>query len=421
MEDDDLMLCSIAVLFLHEEEKRRVRARKRQRKPRSCWVKPWVKRRKELGHFHTLLVELTLEDPPTFRNYSRVDVDMFEELLERLEPRLSRRKQNWREPISAGERLAVTLRFLASGDSYHSLAYNFRIPHNTISLIVPDTCRAIYEEYADEVLPCPTTTADWEIIAQGFSSKWQFHNCLGALDGKHVAIQCPKKTGSLYYNYKGFFSLVLMALVDADYNFVYVDIGTPGASSDGGVFNKCSLRKKIDAASMGFPGKKSLPGDPEPLPHFIVADDAFPLRDWLMKPFPTRQMTKEERIFNYRLSRARRVVENAFGILSHRFRVLMKPMLLRPDNAVVVTMACCVLHNLIRKTRPQCIYSLADREDPTTHRVIPGEWRQQPRTLTALENLRGNNMTKAAKAQRAYLMQYYSSDAGRVPWQDNMI
>ena len=137
--DEDLIYCSIAVLLLHENEKLRQTGqapKAKNRQKRSCWVRPWIKRRRELGHFDTLLVELSLEDPPSFRNYSRVDVDMFAELLERLEPRLRRRNQNWRKPISPGERLAVTLSYLATGDSYHSLAYNFRIPHNTISQIV---------------------------------------------------------------------------------------------------------------------------------------------------------------------------------------------------------------------------------------------------------------------------------------------
>ena len=76
-------------------------------------------------------------------------------------------------------------------------------------------------------MTCPATAAEWKRIAQGYSDKWNFHNCLGALDGKHVAIEKPKHSGSLYYNYKGFNSLVLMALVDANYNFLYVDIGEP--------------------------------------------------------------------------------------------------------------------------------------------------------------------------------------------------
>jgi hypothetical protein len=90
------------------------------------------------------------------------------------------------------------------------------------------------------------------------------------------------------------------------------------SSSDGGVFGQTTLCNALEDGSIGLPPPQALPGDNNPLPFFIVGDDAFPMRSWLQKPYPQRLMTREERIFNYRLSRARRVVENAFGILSHR-------------------------------------------------------------------------------------------------------
>jgi hypothetical protein len=69
------------------------------------------------------------------------------------------------------------------------------------------------------VIQCPTTTEEWTAIAEQFEKRWQFPHCCGALDGKHVAVTYPWNTGSMYRNYKGFFSIVIMALVDADYNF----------------------------------------------------------------------------------------------------------------------------------------------------------------------------------------------------------
>ena len=79
---------------------------------------------------------------------------------------------------------------------------------------------------------------DWNKIEQKFNTKWNFPNCIGALDGKHIAIVAPWNSGSLYFNYKGTFSLALMALVDADYKFIYVDIGDYGSNADGSVFKK---------------------------------------------------------------------------------------------------------------------------------------------------------------------------------------
>ena len=154
--------------------------------------------------------------------------------------------------------------------------------------------------------------------------------------------------------------------------------------------------------------------------YHIVADDAFPLRLWLMKPYPMRNLTLNERMFNYRLSRARRVVENAFGILSHRFRCLLTCMLQWPENVRTVVFACCLLHNYIRKKHPSGVTSLVDREDPESHQWIPGRWHTTG-GLRSLETMRGNNTTQAAKEQRNLLQSFYCSPFGSLPWQHQVI
>ena len=121
-------------------------------------------------------------------------------------------------------KLAITVRFLASGDKYPSLMYSFRVARNTISVVIPEVCQAIVQEYKAEVITCPTSPEEWTPIAEVFRDRWNVPHAMGALDGKHVAIRKPAKSGSLYYNYKGFFSVVLMALVDGEYKFRWVDI-----------------------------------------------------------------------------------------------------------------------------------------------------------------------------------------------------
>ena len=148
----------------------------------------------------------------------------------------------YRKALDPGLKLALTLRYLASGDNYHSVMYGFRVPHNTISLVVRDVCEAIFQEYSEEVLSCPTTPEEWRPLAEEFKNRWQFPHVVGAIDGKHVAIRCPKNAGSLYYNYKGFHSIVLLALVDADYQFTWVDVGSNGSASDAQIFNQTELR-----------------------------------------------------------------------------------------------------------------------------------------------------------------------------------
>lgn len=203
----------------------------------------------------------------------------------------------------------------------------------------------------------PNTRKEWENIANQYEEKWNFPNCIAAMDGKHIAIKCPIKSGSMYYNYKQFFSIVLFALVDADYRFIYVDVGCNGRISDGGVFANSSIFKALEDKSLDIPFGKPLPRREDPLPYFIVGDEAFPLKTYLMKPYPSRQLDLSKRIFNYRLSRARRVVENIFGILASRLRVFKSTIDMEPERAQKIVLACCALHNYLRtKTIQSKVY-----------------------------------------------------------------
>ena len=186
---------------------------------------------------------------------------------------------------------------------------------------------------------CPTDTEDWEKIEERFRNRWNVPNAVGALDGKHIAIKKPKKSGSEYFNYKGYFSVVLLALVDADYKFLWVNVGASGSSSE--IFNCSKLKRIIENGTLGLPPPEPLgPGGPD-LHYFLLGDDAFALMPWLVKPYSRRQLTREERISNYRISRGRRVVENTFGIL-----VILEWLLYLGNHCSRLCCGClCRLHN----------------------------------------------------------------------------
>ena len=189
---------------------------RRNRRTKRFWVRPWLsaRRRLELGHYHRLMRELNVEDNISFFNYLRMQPAMFDEILKRVGPRIQKKDTNLRKFLDPGLKLAITIRHLASGDKYRTLQYDFRVARNTICIIIPEVCRAIFLEYKNELIPCPSSPEEWNPIAEEFQRKWNLPHACGALDGKHVAIRRPARTGSLYHNYKGFFSLVLMALVD---------------------------------------------------------------------------------------------------------------------------------------------------------------------------------------------------------------
>lgn len=193
----------------------------------------------------------------------------------------------------------------------------------------------------------PGNVSEWRKVAEGFLTRYDFPNVLGCIDGKHIRIQCPEDSGSQFLNYKNYFSIVLMAVVDSNANFLYIDVGSNSRNSDGGVWNECSLRAAIDSDSLDIPAAANLPGDSENMPFVFLADEAFPLRPYLLKPYPCRALTPEKQRFNYRLSRARQVVERAFGLLAQKFRIFRGTIWLAPEKCDSIVKATCVLHNWI--------------------------------------------------------------------------
>lgn len=203
-------------------------------------------------------------------------------------------------------------------------------------------------------MPFPKTSQEWKEIAMTFFQKWNYPHCLGAMDGKHVVISAPNNSGSLYYNYKHSFSLVLMALVDANYRFIFVDIGAYGKQSDGGIFAASSFGKALcTPASLHVPDDDVIRGaeDLGPMPYVIVADEAFPLQRHIMRPYPGKNTTMEQDAYNYRHCRARRVVENAFGILAQKWRVYHSKIAVKPESVIKIVQATTMLHNMMQQQR----------------------------------------------------------------------
>ncbi|KAM3850458.1 uncharacterized protein ACN63O_019638 [Diretmus argenteus] len=283
-------------------------------------------------------MELRL-DAGHFQQYFRMNPGQFDELLGKVGDRIRRLDTNYREAIRPAERLAICLR---------TIAFNYRVGFCTVGRIVKDVAAAIWECLVNEVMPAPTQE-DWRAIAEGFRH-WNFPNCIGSIDGKHVVIKAPTNSSSLYYNYKGTFSIVLLAVVDAEYRFRVVDVGGYGRTSDGGSLFNSAFGEGLRNGTLDLPQDSIIPGAEHrgPLPYVFVADEAFPLRRDLMRPFPGANISRPQRLFNYRLSRARLVVEDAFGILSSQRRMYRRVIGTSPETAELCVRATCVLHNFLR-------------------------------------------------------------------------
>ncbi|XP_076545680.1 uncharacterized protein LOC143305535 [Osmia lignaria lignaria] len=317
----------------------------------------------------------------------------FEWLIKLIGPKIKRNDTHWRKAISVQERLAVTIRFLETGDSFTSLQYLSKISKQLISTIVPEVCEALIEGIKENI-QIPNTSEAWLEVAKVYNNRWNFPHCLGALD------------------------------VDADYNFLYVDAGGQGRISDGGIFKNCSLYKKLQNNELNLLQAEPLDGRHREVPYFFIGDEAFSLTSTLMKPFSgIHRKGSFQRIFNYRLSCARRVVENVFGIASAIFQILRKPLLLEPEKATLIVLTVAHLHNFLRKSSTSCrLYTPHEIFDTEREgQFVPGTYRSiasEPMySLLSLNRIPRRPSTDATQI-REELADFFLNE-GSILWQDN--
>nr|CAH7745550.1 unnamed protein product [Callosobruchus chinensis] len=375
-------------------------------KQKRIWVRKWIDDRDKTGGSALLLTQLRTEDPKEYKLALRMTPKNFDDLLMLLSGSIQRQDTFMGDALPAKVKLEITLTFLASGMSFRNLSHFYRVSIPSISNLIPEVCWAIHESLKTQI-KIPDGEDEWKIIENGFNTRWNFPSCYGAIDGKHVNIKAPPKSGSEFYNYKKTNSIVLMAIADHNYCFTYIDVGANGSASDGGVFKNSSIYRRLEDGLL-------------PMDGIIVGDAAFPLKSYLLKPYPGSQLSTSEKIFNYRLSRARRIVENAFGILVSRFRVFENAIPTSLNTVDAIVCASCALHNWLRKNSysyitPTCV----DRED-SEGQIIPGTWRSEITPLISINDQRRGNHSVNAKEKRDLLKSYFMTN-GSVPWQFNRI
>ena len=238
-------------------------------------------------------------------------------------------------------------------------------------------------------------------------------------------LQAPKNSGSIWYNYKDFYSMVLMACVNANYCFTLIDIGGEGRESDAGIFGRSAMGRLILYGSLDIPVSQKLPNSDLVTPYVFVADDAFPLRQNIMKPCARDNLQYEKLVFNYRLSRARRMVENAFGIMVSRWRILRQRIETSPENAETVLKSIIVLHNYLLSANTTADRylspNLVDQENDDGS-ILPGQWHSDTGNgLQDIPRQGSKNLATTAKNIRDTFKDYFVSKAGKVSWQRGIV
>jgi hypothetical protein len=212
----------------------------------------------------------------------------------------------------------------------------------------------------------------------------------------------PPGAGSHFFNCKDYNSQVLIGIADSYYEFIYFNFGTSGRVSDWGVFEYTDFYDKLQNECLKIPESSDAKG--RKLPYVFIGDEAFSLRKDFPKPHNMKQLTRERKIFNYRLSRARRIIEIVFGILVARFGIFKTHINIQLDNIKVIVMTSCALHNFLRRTSPDTYTRSGcfDTEDLQNGTVTAG-LRSKPSSMATLK--RGNNRKRSKKSGCGILQQ----------------
>ena len=222
------------------------------------WIRKLFKDREEKSLFAILVKDLQLFDREYFFKNFRMGTKSFEELLSWVGPFVQKSSLR-RSTATVQERSCVTLRYLCTGGSQITIGTSYRISPTTMGRTISETCQAIwYVLNKKGFIKAPTSKKEWLDTVTEFESKWNFPHYLGAIDGKYIIMQAAQRSGSTFFSCKKSFSIVVIAVCNANYEFSLVDVGEAGRQSDGRIYNNSKLGMAIDRNLLNIPEPKNI-------------------------------------------------------------------------------------------------------------------------------------------------------------------
>lgn len=296
-------------------------------------------------------------------------------------------------------------RYLASGCTLTELHYTYRIGISTLSHIINSICCQIWDTFRQIFLK-EMKKEDWILVANKFEKSAHFPMCLGAIDGKHIRIENFPNAGAMNFNYKKFYSIVLLAIADADYKFLFVDIGAYGKDCDSSILQGTEFWRRLISLELDLPDARPItPAMGLKVPYVFIADNAFSMNEHMLKDFSNHNLSIKQRVFNYRLHRARRYVECAFGILTNKWRIFHRALNVSKTFSKNIVKACVVLHNIVRV-----------RDGYRTDDLIVVS-SSQLKKIPLPKQASAQSTNKTGQGVRSCFANYFVSKEGALPWQ----
>jgi hypothetical protein len=276
-----------------------------------------------------------------FKRHFRITRSTFEWLCCEIIPLLKRETTGsglvglaWEQKIGA------SLWFLATGECFRSIGERFGMGESTFSYALRDFINVIIVKFLAEKITFPNTVLEINEVVNGFRRIGRIPNVIGAIDGSHIPIKAPHLFPIDYFNRKGFYSIVLQAVVDHKKKFLDICVGWPGSTHDSRVLINSNLYNKFNSQNNLVPNCFSN--------KYILGDGGYPNLSWLIVPYKDigRGLIQKQTYFNFKHSQTRIKVEQAFGLLKGRWRCLIHNLEISLEIASHIITACCILHNI---------------------------------------------------------------------------
>lgn len=314
-------------------------------------------------------------------------------LVEKLGPTIERRDTKFRKAIPVTVRLGIILYRLAHGSSYFLIAEKFGVGESSVRRIVSEGVDAIIQVLGPTFLTWPATQRLAE-ISRGFQQICGLPNVQGAVDATHVKILAPpgRDMAADFHNRKGFFSILLQAIVDHEGMFLDIFAGMPGSVNDKRLIRNSGFYRRVQARTVLVTPSVVI-NDGFILHPYILGDAGYMLQPWCMVPYSGRSLSLGESAYNAAHTRGRIIVEQAFGLLKGKWRILSVGIQSEHEWAPQIVHACTILHNILMARADQEIdENLAQRtalepigpEDAPVRPDAAGEKREQLRSFICL-------------------------------------
>ncbi|XP_066596306.1 uncharacterized protein [Prorops nasuta] len=267
-----------------------------------------------------------------FKSHFRVNRETFEILIATIGPNLVERG-SFR--ISVAKQIAIALWIFGNQEVYRSVADRFGLSKQTIWKCVFNVAYALLD-HVQEYIKWPNQSQLIN-IQHGFLSASNIPGIIGSIDGCHIPISSPTEYPNSYVNRKGFHSMVLQGICDHKMRFIDVFTGFCGSVHDARVWQLSDIKRLSDNnVNRYFPENTHL-----------IGDSAYPLSQHLLVPYRDNgHLNNTQKTFNTQLSKARIVIERAFGILKGRFRKLKYVYMYNTEMIPLIIISCCILHNI---------------------------------------------------------------------------